>query len=70
MRDFLKIIMVLKVYISKSKEAKILDKDVANLLNMSQSRFATLKKRNTIPYENVLLFCKEKDVSCCEVFFD
>ena len=70
MRDFLSIIDVLKVYVSKNKVTKVLDKDVAKLLNMSQSRFATLKKRNTIPYENVLLFCKEKEQCCLEVMFD
>ena len=70
MRDFLSIIDVLKVYVSKSKATKVLDKDVAELLCMSQARFATLKKRNVTPYESILLFCEEEKLCCSEIFFD
>ena len=58
MRDFISVIEILKAYIAKQKEGKVLDKDVAALLGMSQARLATLKKRNTLPYESILLFCK------------
>ncbi len=70
MRDFLTVIQILKIHLAKSKKSKILDKDVALLLKMSQARFATLKKRNTIPYESILLFCKEQELCCIEIFFD
>ena len=70
MRDFLTVIHILKVHLAKSKQSKVLDKDVALLLNMSQARFATLKKRNTIPYESILFFCKEQELCCSEIFFD
>jgi len=70
MRDFRKIIELLKKELFKSKNAKVLDKDVAELLGMSQARFATLKKRNTIPYESILLFCQEEKLCCSEIFFD
>jgi len=70
MRDFRKIIDILKVEVLQSKKVKVLDKDVAELLDMSQARFATLKKRNVTPYESILLFCEEKQLCCSEIFFD
>ena len=70
MRDFRKIIDILKVEVLQSKKVKVLDKDVAELLGMSQARFATLKKRNTTPYESILLFCEKKKLCCSEIFFD
>ena len=70
MRDFLNIIEILKKHLSATKKSKVLDKDVAALLEMSQARFATLKKRNTIPYESILLFCNAQKLCCSEVFFD
>ena len=70
MRDFRKIIDLLKKELFKSKKTKVLDKDVAKLLGMSQARFATLKKRNTTPFESILLFCQEEKLCCSEIFFD
>ena len=70
MRDFHSIINALKLYLSKESTKKILDKDIAVLLDISQSRFATIKKRNSIPYENLLLFCKKRNIGCDEIFFD
>ncbi len=69
MRNFKHIILELKVYLlDKSNKEKIKDKDVAKALNMSASRFATLKKRDTTPYEDILKFCKEENL-CCDRFF-
>lgn len=68
MRDFKNIITVLKEHISKEK--KVYDKDVAALLNMTQSNFATIKRRNSIPYLEILEFCREENLSCCDIFFD
>jgi len=70
MRDFRTIIEVLKVYLAMNIKRKILDKDVSTLLKMNQSRFATMKKRNVIPYEDILLFCKSENICCNEIFFD
>jgi len=70
MRDFHAIIDALKLHLSNNSSKKILDKDIAELLNISQSRFATIKKRNKIPYENILLFCKKEELSSNEIFFD
>ena len=70
MRDFRAIIGVLKEYLKKEKIEKVFDKDVAKSLEMSQSRFATSKRRNTTPYEEILHFCEKKDLCCSEVFFE
>ena len=70
MRDFHAIINELKLFLADGKKIKILDKDVAVLLGISQSKFATIKKRNVIPYENILVFCKTEGRSCCEIFFE
>jgi hypothetical protein len=70
MKDFKKIITVLKIYIATKKETKVLDKDVALLLCMTQARFATIKKRNVTPFEDILLLCERESLSCNEIFFD
>jgi len=68
MRDFSKIIVYLKAYIAKDK--KVYDKDIAEILQLSQSNFATLKRRNSTPFVNILEFCKDEGVCCSEVFFE
>ncbi|MFV0481660.1 MAG: S24 family peptidase [Campylobacteraceae bacterium] len=42
---------------------KVLDKDVANALNINQATFATLKNRNKLPLEEVLNFCAKRKIS-------
>ncbi len=42
---------------------KIFDKDVADILGISQMNFATMKKRNKIPYLELLDFCATKSIS-------
>jgi len=70
MRDFHAIIKELKLYLAKSKNIKIYDKDVANALGITQVNFATIKRRNSTPYENILRFCKKEGLCCSEIFFD
>lgn len=70
MRDFRTIIEVLKKHLADDTQKKVLDKDVSILLQIKQARFATMKKRNVIPYEDILLFCKSKGICCNEIFFD
>lgn len=70
MRDFRTIIEVLKRYVSQEENQKVYDKDIAKLLEISQAQFATIKKRNSIPYVSILKFCKREGISCCEIFFD
>ena len=71
MRDFRQIIVVLKERMeAKDKKERIYDKDVAALLNISQSKFATIKKRNATPYVALLEYCYQENICCSEIFFD
>ena len=70
MRDFEAIIVELKLYLVLSKNKKVLDKDIAVALNISQANFATIKRRNSTPYKNILEFCKEEDLCCSNIFFE
>ncbi|MCK9491461.1 MAG: hypothetical protein M0Q24_05170 [Sulfurimonas sp.] len=69
MRDFHGVIEVLKLYLEKDKKEKILDKDVACALKMTQANFATIKRRNSTPYKHILEFCKDENLCCGEIFF-
>lgn len=65
------IIEKLKDVISESKQnKKVFDKDVAIALNIPQATFATMKKRNSIPYKEILEFCALKKISVNWLFFD
>ena len=70
MRDFHGVIDELKLYLAVGKNKKVLDKDVAVALHMSQANFATIKRRNSTPYKNILEFCKEEDLCCSDIFFE
>jgi len=70
MRDFRSIVRELKLYLANNKSAKVYDKDVANALGITQMNFATIKRRNSIPYENIILFCYKEDICCNEIFFE
>lgn len=70
MRDFQAIVKKLKFHLGKSKKDKVYDKDVAIALGITQMNFATLKRRNSTPYENIILFCKKEELCGSEVFFD
>ena len=63
MTDFCEIIEKIKNIISKEKNKKIFDKDVAKELGITQANFATLKSRNKIPYQQILDFCARKKIS-------
>jgi phage repressor protein C with HTH and peptisase S24 domain len=61
----------LKDVISETRIGKkVFDKDVADALNIPQATFATMKKRNSIPYEEILEFCALKKISVNWLFFD
>jgi len=65
------IIEKLKDVIGESAEKKkVFDKDVATALSIPQATFATMKKRNSIPYEEILEFCAIKKISVNWLFFD
>jgi hypothetical protein len=69
MRSFKEIIIELKSFLAAGKTIKILDKDIATLLKINQARFATLKKRDVTPYEELIIFCKSYKFSSDRLFF-
>jgi len=71
MIDFSEIIEKLKDVISTKKiGGKVFDKDVAMELGIPQTSFATMKKRNSIPYEELMQFCAQRKLSINWLFFD
>ena len=71
MVDFSEVIEKIKDVISSHKDSKkIFDKDVADILGIPQASFATMKKRNSIPYQELLEFCATKKISANWLFFD
>ena len=70
MKDFKALIEELKIYLADGREIKVYDKDVAIALDISPALFATIKRRNSTPYENILLFCKKEKLCSNDVFFD
>jgi len=71
MVSFSTVIDKLKEVISeRNLRKKIFDKDVANELGIPQATFATMKRRNSIPYEEILEFCAIKKISANWLFFD
>jgi hypothetical protein len=61
----------LKDVLSEVKpNGKVFDKDVASALGIPQMSFATMKKRNSIPYAELLQFCALHRLSINWLFFD
>lgn len=71
MYDLRNVIAKLKEIISEEKKVKkVFDKDVADALAIPQTTFATMKKRNSIPFKEILQFCATKRLSINWLFFD
>lgn len=70
MIDLPEVIEKIKDIISSDKGSKIFDKDVAGVLGIPQATFATMKKRNSVPYQELLEFCAIKKISANWLFFD
>ncbi len=64
MKSFADIVEDIKNIISPEFEGrKIFDKDVADVLGITRMNFATLKKRNKIPFNELLDFCAKRSIS-------
>jgi SOS-response transcriptional repressor LexA len=64
MNSFVNIVEEIKSIISSEFSAKkIFDKDVADILGISQMNFATMKKRNKVPFNELLDFCATRSIS-------
>ena len=65
------VIEKLKDIIADEKSGKkVFDKDVAIALDIPQTTFATMKKRNSIPFKEILQFCANRKLSINWLFFD
>jgi len=64
MNKFIEIVEEIKNIVSSDFNGKkIFDKDVADILGISQMNFATMKKRDKIPFTELLDFCASKSIS-------
>ncbi len=64
MNSFASIVEEIKSIISTDFDGKkVFDKDVADALGISQMNFATMKKRDKIPFAELLDFCAKKSIS-------
>ena len=64
MNSFTEIVEEIKSIVSSSfASKKVFDKDVADVLGITQMNFATMKKRNKIPFSELLDFCASKSIS-------
>ncbi len=64
MNSFAEIVEEIKSIVScEFNSKKIFDKDVAEILGISQMNFATMKKRNKIPFGELLDFCASRSIS-------
>ncbi|MEA1893135.1 MAG: LexA family transcriptional regulator [Campylobacterota bacterium] len=64
MRNFLEIIEEIKSIASTEfNSEKIFDKDVADILGISRMNFATMKKRNKVPFGELMDFCAVRSIS-------
>ncbi len=71
MVDFHEVIERLKDIISSKKiGGKVYDKDVAMELGIAPATFATMKKRGSVPYREIMEFCARKKISINWLFFD
>jgi len=51
------------ILINEKIKDRIFDKDIANALKITSINFATIKKRNGMPFSNILDFCVAKKIS-------
>jgi phage repressor protein C with HTH and peptisase S24 domain len=64
MKSFIEIVDDIKDFLSQEKrDEKVFDKDVAHALGVSQINFATMKKRDKIPFNQLLDFCATRSIS-------
>jgi len=64
MNSFSDIVEEIKSIVSQEfAPKKVFDKDVAELLGISQMNFATMKKRDKLPFNELLDFCAKRSIS-------
>ena len=69
MNNFQTIIVKLKTILLQIHHTKVHDKDVAVALGITPSTFASMKRRNTIPYRAILDFCALHHINANALLF-
>ncbi len=70
MIDFSEVMQRIKTLLaSKTKNDKVLDKDIALALNMNPQNFAVIKRRQRIPFEAIAYFSKKHKISMNWILF-
>ncbi len=54
---------VKQVLSAQTQKEKILDRDIADSLELDPQYFAVIKRRKKIPYESLAHFCKQNNIS-------
>ena len=70
--DLTKIIENIKIILFNLqivKREKIFDKDVAGKLRLSPNTLALMKKRNSIPYKEIIEFCYRNSIELTTVLY-
>lgn len=70
MNDFREVTEKIKDILRDGKKGKIFDKNVAHAIGMTADAFATVKKRESIPYEKILTFCAKNNILINDIFFN
>ena len=64
MIDFYEVMERVKEILStQNNTTKILDKDIADSLELDPQYFAVIKRRKKIPYESLAHFCTRRNIS-------
>ena len=64
MIDFYDVMQRVKAVLSaQTQKEKILDKDIADSLDLNPQYFAVIKRRKKIPYESLANFCRQHNIS-------
>jgi len=49
--------------LTQTKKEKILDRDIADFLELDPQYFAVIKRRKKIPYESLAHFCTQHNIN-------
>ena len=69
MNDFQTIMSKLKILLSTVEQRILYDKELAAALGINPNTFASMRHRNTIPYQAVLDLCTKRHIDANTLFF-
>ena len=58
-----------KIIAPMLQKNKVFDKDIAECLNIPSATFTTMKKRNSIPYQEILYWCYKMDINPLNILY-